>query len=130
MDEKKKPKNIYMTDKTKDRLSRIAAEKHMHLGDLIDYMLDVIENKNENNIDELLTLQKQNKKLLSVIETHTELTTILFNELARTMQLEIKNESDSLGVTQAKKIVQERQENRRIQAMNSAKYSQSVVTNE
>lgn len=30
-----------MTDKTKDRLSRIAAEKHMHLGDLIDYMLDV-----------------------------------------------------------------------------------------
>jgi hypothetical protein len=133
MDEKKKPKNIYMTDKTKDRLSRIAAEKHMHLGDLIDYMLDVIENKkNENNIDELLTLQKQNKKLLSVIETHTELTTILFNELARTMQLEIKDESDSLGVTQAKKkkIVQERQENRRIQAMNSAKYSQSVVTNE
>ncbi|HAP4372827.1 TPA: hypothetical protein IUV77_003457, partial [Enterococcus faecalis] len=128
MDEKKKPKNIYMTDKTKDRLSRIAAEKHMHLGDLIDYMLDVIENKNENNIDELLTLQKQNKKLLSVIETHTELTTILFNELARTMQLEIKDESDSLGVTQAKKIVQERQENRRIQAMNSAKYSQSVVT--
>lgn len=124
MDEKKKPKNIYMTDKTKDRLSRIAAEKHMHLGDLIDYMLDVIENKNENNIDELLTLQKQNKKLLSVIETHTELTTILFNELARTMQLEIKDESDSLGVTQAKKIVQERQENRRIQAMNSAKYSQ------
>ena len=111
-----------MTDKTKDRLSRIAAEKHMHLGDLIDYMLDVIENKNENNIDELLTLQKQNKKLLSVIETHTELTT--------TMQLEIKDESDSLGVTQAKKIVQERQENRRIQAMNSAKYSQSVVTNE
>lgn len=102
----------------------------MHLGDLIDYMLDVIENKNENNIDELLTLQKQNKKLLSVIETHTELTTILFNELARTMQLEIKDESDSLGVTQAKKIVQERQENRRIQAMNSAKYSQSVVTNE
>lgn len=100
---KKKPKNIYMTDKTKDRLSRIAAEKHMHLGDLIDYMLDVIENKNENNIDELLTLQKQNKKLLSVIETHTELTTILFNELARTMQLEIKDESDSLGVTQAKK---------------------------
>lgn len=92
-----------MTDKTKDRLSRIAAEKHMHLGDLIDYMLDVIENKNENNIDELLTLQKQNKKLLSVIETHTELTTILFNELARTMQLEIKDESDSLGVTQAKK---------------------------
>ena len=68
MDEKKKPKNIYMTDKTKDRLSRIAAEKHMHLGDLIDYMLDVIENKNENNIDELLTLQKQNKKLLSVID--------------------------------------------------------------
>ena len=130
MDEKKKPKNIYMTDKTKDRLSRIAAEKHMHLGDLIDYMLDVIENKNENNIDELLTLQKQNKKLLSVIETHTELTTILFNELARTMQLEIKDESDSLGVTQAKKIVQERQENQRIQAMNSAKYSQSVVTNE
>ncbi|ANU71588.1 hypothetical protein D3Z35_15000 [Enterococcus faecalis] len=130
MDEKKKPKNIYMTDKTKDRLSRIAAEKHMHLGDLIDYMLDVIENKNENNIDELLTLQKQNKKLLSVIETHTELTTILFNELARTMQLEIKDESDSLGVTQAKKIVQERQENRRIQAMNSAKYSQLVVTNE
>ncbi|NBJ47118.1 hypothetical protein C6N01_12960 [Enterococcus faecalis] len=130
MDEKKKPKNIYMTDKTKDRLSRIAAEKHMHLGDLIDYMLDVIENKNENNIDELLTLQKQNKKLLSVIETHTELTTILFNELARTMQLEIKDESDSLGVTQAKKIVQERQENRRIQAMNSAKYSQSPVTNE
>ncbi|WP_260660524.1 hypothetical protein, partial [Enterococcus faecalis] len=130
MDEKKKPKNIYMTDKTKDRLSRIAAEKHMHLGDLIDYMLDVIENKNENNIDELLTLQKQNKKLLSVIETHTELTTIIFNELARTMQLEIKDESDSLGVTQAKKIVQERQENRRIQAMNSAKYSQSVVTNE
>ncbi|NSN40685.1 hypothetical protein HRE30_11945 [Enterococcus faecalis] len=130
MDEKKKPKNIYMTDKTKDRLSRIAAEKHMHLGDLIDYMLDVIENKNENNIDELLTLQKQNKKLLSVIETHTELTTILFNELARTIQLEIKDESDSLGVTQAKKIVQERQENRRIQAMNSAKYSQSVVTNE
>ena len=130
MDEKKKPKNIYMTDKTKDRLSRIAAEKHMHLGDLIDYMLDVIENKNENNIDELLTLQKQNKKLLSVIETHTELMTILFNELARTMQLEIKDESDSLGVTQAKKIVQERQENRRIQAMNSAKYSQSVVTNE
>ncbi|MCO5504322.1 hypothetical protein [Enterococcus faecium] len=130
MDEKKKPKNIYMTDKTKDRLSRIAAEKHMHLGDLIDYMLDVIENKNENNIDELLTLQKQNKKLLSIIETHTELTTILFNELARTMQLEIKDESDSLGVTQAKKIVQERQENRRIQAMNSAKYSQSVVTNE
>ena len=130
MDEKKKPKNIYMTDKTKDRLSRIAAEKHMHLGDLIDYMLDVIENKKENNIDELLTLQKQNKKLLSVIETHTELTTILFNELARTMQLEIKDESDSLGVTQAKKIVQERQENRRIQAMNSAKYSQSVVTNE
>ncbi|EOB3460023.1 hypothetical protein ACQZQA_002648 [Enterococcus faecalis] len=130
MDKKKKPKNIYMTDKTKDRLSRIAAEKHMHLGDLIDYMLDVIENKNENNIDELLTLQKQNKKLLSVIETHTELTTILFNELARTMQLEIKDESDSLGVTQAKKIVQERQENRRIQAMNSAKYSQSVVTNE
>ena len=130
MDEKKKPKNIYTTDKTKDRLSRIAAEKHMHLGDLIDYMLDVIENKNENNIDELLTLQKQNKKLLSVIETHTELTTILFNELARTMQLEIKDESDSLGVTQAKKIVQERQENRRIQAMNSAKYSQSVVTNE
>ncbi|MFG5372174.1 hypothetical protein ACFJZD_10885 [Enterococcus faecalis] len=130
MDEKKKPKNIYMTDKTKDRLSRIAAEKHMHLGDLIDYMLDVIENKNENNIDELLTLQKQNKKLLSVIETHTELTTILFNELARTMQLEIKDESDSLGVTQAKKIVQERQENRRIQAMNSAKYSQSAVTNE
>ena len=130
MDEKKKPKHIYMTDKTKDRLSRIAAEKHMHLGDLIDYMLDVIENKNENNIDELLTLQKQNKKLLSVIETHTELTTILFNELARTMQLEIKDESDSLGVTQAKKIVQERQENRRIQAMNSAKYSQSVVTNE
>ena len=130
MDEKKKPKNIYMTDKTKDRLSRIAAEKHMHLGDLIDYMLDVIENKNEINIDELLTLQKQNKKLLSVIETHTELTTILFNELARTMQLEIKDESDSLGVTQAKKIVQERQENRRIQAMNSAKYSQSVVTNE
>ncbi|EOK08876.1 hypothetical protein [Enterococcus faecalis] len=130
MDEKKKPKNIYMTDKTKDRLSRIAAEKHMHLGDLIDYMLDVIENKNENNIDELLTLQKQNKKLLSVIETHTELTTILFNELARTMQLEIKDESDSLGVTQEKKIVQERQENRRIQAMNSAKYSQSVVTNE
>ena len=130
MDEKKKPKNIYMTDKTKDRLSRIAAEKHMHLGDLIDYMLDVIENKNENNIDELITLQKQNKKLLSVIETHTELTTILFNELARTMQLEIKDESDSLGVTQAKKIVQERQENRRIQAMNSAKYSQSVVTNE
>ena len=130
MDEKKKPKNIYLTDKTKDRLSRIAAEKHMHLGDLIDYMLDVIENKNENNIDELLTLQKQNKKLLSVIETHTELTTILFNELARTMQLEIKDESDSLGVTQAKKIVQERQENRRIQAMNSAKYSQSVVTNE
>ncbi|HAP3873413.1 TPA: hypothetical protein ACMUAF_002678 [Enterococcus faecalis] len=130
MDEKKKPKNIYMTDKTKDRLSRIAAEKHMHLGDLIDYMLDVIENKNENNIDELLTLQKQNKKLLSVIETHTELTTILFNELARTMQLEIKDESDSLGVAQAKKIVQERQENRRIQAMNSAKYSQSVVTNE
>ncbi|MGC3749062.1 hypothetical protein ACPTKN_13560 [Enterococcus faecalis] len=130
MDEKKKPKNIYMTDKTKDRLSRIAAEKHMHLGDLIDYMLDVIENKNENNIDELLTLQKQNKKLLSVIETHTELTTILFNELARTMQLEIKDESDSLGVTQAKKIVQERQENRRIQAMNSAKYSQSLVTNE
>ncbi|HAP5883827.1 TPA: hypothetical protein IU354_002242 [Enterococcus faecalis] len=130
MDEKKKPKNIYMTNKTKDRLSRIAAEKHMHLGDLIDYMLDVIENKNENNIDELLTLQKQNKKLLSVIETHTELTTILFNELARTMQLEIKDESDSLGVTQAKKIVQERQENRRIQAMNSAKYSQSVVTNE
>ena len=119
-----------MTDKTTDRLSRIAAEKHMHLGDLIDYMLDVIENKNENNIDELLTLQKQNKKLLSVIETHTELTTILFNELARTMQLEIKDESDSLGVTQAKKIVQERQENRRIQAMNSAKYSQSVVTNE
>ena len=119
-----------MTDKTKDRLSRIAAEKHMHLDDLIDYMLDVIENKNENNIDELLTLQKQNKKLLSVIETHTELTTILFNELARTMQLEIKDESDSLGVTQAKKIVQERQENRRIQAMNSAKYSQSVVTNE
>ena len=114
-----------MTDKTKDRLSRIAAEKHMHLGDLIDYMLDVID-----NIDELLTLQKQNKKLLSVIETHTELTTILFNELARTMQLEIKDESDSLGVTQAKKIVQERQENRRIQAMNSAKYSQSVVTNE
>ena len=91
MDEKKKPKNIYMTDKTKDRLSRIAAEKHMHLGDLIDYMLDVIENKNENNIDELLTLQKQNKKLLSVIETHTELTTILFNELARTMQLEINS---------------------------------------
>ncbi|MGM0291432.1 MULTISPECIES: hypothetical protein [unclassified Enterococcus] len=130
MDEKKKPKNIYMTDKTKDRLSRIAAEKHMHLGDLIDYMLDVIENKNENNIDELLTLQKQNKKLLSVIETHTELTTILFNELARTMQLEIKDESDSHGVTQAKKIVQERQENRRIQAMNSAKYSQSPVTNE
>ncbi|EJW9248803.1 TPA: hypothetical protein ITT00_002149 [Enterococcus faecalis] len=130
MDEKKKPKNIYMTDKTKDRLSRIAAEKHMHLGDLIDYMLDVIENKNENNIDELLTLQKQNKKLLSVIETHTELTTILFNELARTMQLEIKDESDSLGVTQAKKIVEERQENRRIQAMNSAKYSQSVITNE
>ncbi|EMW5404070.1 hypothetical protein AAFA94_002620 [Enterococcus faecalis] len=130
MDKKKKPKNIYMTDKTKDRLSRIAAEKHMHLGDLIDYMLDVIENKNENNVDELLTLQKQNKKLLSVIETHTELTTILFNELARTMQLEIKDESDSLGVTQAKKIVQERQENRRIQAMNSAKYSQSVVTNE
>ncbi|HAP5234679.1 TPA: hypothetical protein KEO23_001832 [Enterococcus faecalis] len=130
MDEKKKPKNIYMTDKTKDRLSRIAAEKHMHLGDLINYMLDVIENKNENNIDELLTLQKQNKKLLSVIETHTELTTILFNELARTMQLEIKDESDSLGVTQAKKIVQERQENRRIQAMNSAKYSQSSVTNE
>ncbi|MBO6338657.1 hypothetical protein [Enterococcus faecalis] len=130
MDEKKKPKNIYMTDKTKDRLSRIAAEKHMHLGDLIDYMLDVIENKSENNIDELLTLQKQNKKLLSVIETHTELTTILFNELARTMQLEIKDESDSLGVTQAKKIVQERQENRRIQAMNSAKYSQSSVTNE
>lgn len=42
----------------------------LHLGDLIDYMLDVIENKNENNIDELLTLQKQNKKLLSVIETH------------------------------------------------------------
>ncbi|WP_369468554.1 hypothetical protein [Enterococcus faecalis] len=130
MDEKKKPKNIYMTDKTKDRLSRIAAEKHMHLGDLIDYMLDVIENKNENNIDELLTLQKQNKKLLSVIETHTELTTILFNELARTMQLEIKDESDSLGVIQAKNIVQERQENRRIQAMNSAKYSQSSVTNE
>ncbi|EGO8848074.1 hypothetical protein ACHY8Y_002597 [Enterococcus faecalis] len=130
MDEKKKPKNIYMTDKTKDRLSRIAAEKHMHLGDLIDYMLDVIENKSENNIDELLTLQKQNKKLLSVIETHTELTTILFNELARTMQLEIKDESDSLGVIQAKNIVQERQENRRIQAMNSAKYSQSSVTNE
>ncbi|MGM0065465.1 hypothetical protein [Enterococcus sp. DIV0206e] len=130
MDEKKKPKNIYMIDKTKDRLSRIAAEKHMHLGDLIDYMLDVIENKSENNIDELLTLQKQNKKLLSVIETHTELTTILFNELARTMQLEIKDESDSLGVIQAKNIVQERQENRRIQAMNSAKYSQSSVTNE
>lgn len=60
-----------MTDKTKDRLSRIAAEKYMYLGDLIDYMLDVIENKNENNIDELLTLQKQNKKLLSVIETQS-----------------------------------------------------------
>lgn len=41
----KETENIYMTDKTKDRLSRIAAEKHMHLGDLIDYMLDVIENK-------------------------------------------------------------------------------------
>nr|WP_254063336.1 hypothetical protein [Enterococcus faecalis] len=113
-----------------DTLSLHDALPILHLGDLIDYMLDVIENKNENNIDELLTLQKQNKKLLSVIETHTELTTILFNELARTMQLEIKDESDSLGVTQAKKIVQERQENRRIQAMNSAKYSQSVVTNE
>lgn len=63
MDEKE-TENIYMTDKTKDRLSRIAAEKHMHLGDLIDYMLDVIENKNENNIDELLTLQNRIKIII------------------------------------------------------------------
>lgn len=128
--DKKKPKNIYMTDKTKERLDHIASEKYMPLGDLIDYMLDLIEEENKTTMDELITLQKQNKKLLGVIETHTELTTVLFNELARTMQLEIKDETDSLGVTQAKKIVQERQEKRRIQAMNSAKYSQSPVTNE
>ncbi|EPH73216.1 hypothetical protein D929_01683 [Enterococcus faecalis 02-MB-P-10] len=130
MDEKKTPKNIYMLDKTKERLSRIAAEKHMPLGDLIEYMLDVIEREKETDLEEVLSAEKQNKKILSEIERQTEIITILFNELARTMQLKIEDTTDSLGIMQAKKLVDERQEKRKIQAMNATKYNESSVTNE
>lgn len=130
MDEKKTPKNIYMLDKTKERLSRIAAEKHMPLGDLIEYMLDVMEREKETDLEEVLSAEKQNKKILSEIERQTEIITILFNELAKTMQLKIEDTTDSLGVMQAKKLVDERQEKRKIQAMNATKYNESSVTNE
>ncbi|MFG5565320.1 hypothetical protein ACFJYA_13830 [Enterococcus faecalis] len=127
---KKKPKNIYMTEETKERLNTFAAKKHYQLGECIEYMLDVVENEIDSTHREVLSLTKQNKKLLSVIEEHVEITNILFNALAKTMELSVRDNEDSFALTQAKEILAKKREASMIAAMNQKKYSNYSVDDE
>lgn len=119
-----------MTDETKERLNAFAKEKHYQLGECIEYMLDVVENEIDSTNREVLSLIKQNKKLLSVIEEHVEITNILFNSLAKTMELSVRDNEDSFALTQAKEFVKKTRESKMIAAMNQKKYSNYSVDDE
>lgn len=119
-----------MTEETKERLNVFAAKKHYQLGECIEYMLDVVENEIDSTNREVLSLTKQNKKLLSVIEEHVEITNILFNALAKTMELSIRDNEESFALTQAKEFMKKNQKSRITTSMNQKKYSNYSVDDE
>lgn len=112
-----------MRKETKDKLGEIAQEKRYTLGDTIEFLLKKYESDERDTLAELLRLEKQNKKLLSVIEEHAEISEIMFNALAKTMELRIPDSGDSLALIQAKDIFTKRKEKRIITAVNRKKYT-------
>lgn len=72
-----------MSIETKERLTRLSKEKGYRIGETLSFLLDVYDNPKKDYMEEVLSLTKQNKKLLSVIEDHVETTNILFNALAK-----------------------------------------------
>ena len=106
--DKKTPKNIYMTDKTKERLDQLADKLHYSLGDTIEFLLDISERTTMKQSDELLATQNQTKKMVSVIEERTELFMVLFNAMTDFMQLEIKEGEEHAAFIEAKELVKKR----------------------
>lgn len=119
-----------MSIETKERLTRLSKEKGYRIGETLSFLLDVYDNPKKDYMEEVLSLTKQNKKLLSVIEDHVETTNILFNALAKTMELSVRENGDSLALTQARGIIQKNRENRMVAAMNQKKYSNYSVDDE
>ncbi|MDZ3821944.1 hypothetical protein, partial [Enterococcus faecalis] len=127
MNKEKKLHSIYMSIETKERLTRLSKEKGYRIGETLSFLLDVYDNPKKDYMEEVLSLTKQNKKLLSVIEDHVETTNILFNALAKTMELSVRENGDSLALTQARGIIQKNRESRMVAAMNQKKYSNYSV---
>lgn len=119
-----------MSIETKERLTRLSKEKGYRIGETLSFLLDVYDNPKKDYMEEVLSLTKQNKKLLSVIEDHVETTSILFNALAKTMELSVRENGDSLALTQARGIIQKNRESRMVAAMNQKKYSNYSVDDE
>ncbi|EIW2162768.1 hypothetical protein [Enterococcus faecalis] len=130
MNKEKKLHSIYMSIETKERLTRLSKEKGYRIGETLSFLLDVYDNPKKDYMEEVLSLTKQNKKLLSVIEDHVETTNILFNALAKTMELSVRENGDSLALTQARGIIQKNRESRMVAAMNQKKYSNYSVDDE
>ncbi|EMJ4211525.1 hypothetical protein PMU02_06985 [Enterococcus faecalis] len=130
MNKEKKLHSIYMSIETKERLTRLSKEKGYRIGETLSFLLDVYDNPKKDYMEEVLSLTKQNKKLLSVIEDHAETTNILFNALAKTMELSVRENGDSLALTQARGIIQKNRESRMVAAMNQKKYSNYSVDDE
>ncbi|WP_142966207.1 hypothetical protein [Enterococcus faecalis] len=130
MNKEKKLHSIYMSIETKERLTRFSKEKGYRIGETLSFLLDVYDNPKKDYMEEVLSLTKQNKKLLSVIEDHVETTNILFNALAKTMELSVRENGDSLALTQARGIIQKNRESRMVAAMNQKKYSNYSVDDE
>ena len=130
MNKEKKLHSIYMSIETKERLTRLSKEKGYRIGETLSFLLDVYDNPKKDYMEEVLSLTKQNKKLLSVIEDHVETTNILFNALAKTMELSVRENGDSIALTQARGIIQKNRESRMVAAMNQKKYSNYSVDDE
>lgn len=119
-----------MSIETKERLTQLSKEKGFRIGETLSFLLDVYDNPKKDSPEKVLSLIKQNKKLLSVIEEHVEITNILFNSLAKTMELSVRDNEDSFALTQAKEFVKKTRESKMIAAMNQKKYSNYSVDDE
>lgn len=130
MSKEKKLHSIYMSVETKERLTQLSKEKGFRIGETLSFLLDAFDNPKKDYLEEILSLTKQNKKLLSVIEEHVEITNILFNALAKTMELSVRDNEDSFALTQTKEILAKKREASMIAAMNQKKYSNYSVDDE
>lgn len=119
-----------MSIETKEKLTQLSKEKGFRIGETLSFLLDVYDNPKKDYSEEVLSLTKQNKKLLSVIEEHVEITNILFNALAKTMELSIRDNEESFALTQAKEFMKKNQKSRITTAMNQKKYSNYSVDDE